>query len=75
MYLHQDWRDASKLQKISKKSKSVKETGPSYSQKSVPSDNPSRNISHKQKKYCKIGPDFKNAIPSFGCALTAIINI
>ena len=48
-----------KLQKTFKNS-SKKETGPSYGQKFVSSDNPSQNIWDKLKKYSKIGQDFKN---------------
>ena len=45
------------LQKMSKNS-SLKETGPSYSQKFVYSDNPGQNVWHKVKKSSKIGQDF-----------------
>ena len=57
------------------KNSSVKETGPSYSQKLVCSDNPGQNIWHKVKKYSKIGQEFKNVISNFACFLTAIVNV
>ena len=59
------------LTKISKNS-SVKETGPSYGQKFVSSDNPSQNIWYKVKKYSKIGQEFKNVISNYLFFLTAL---
>ena len=66
LYLHDNWRNAFSLQKISKNS-SVKETGPSYEEKFVSSDNPSQTICHNLKKYIKTGQDFKNVISNFAC--------
>ena len=37
--------------------------------------NSSQNISHKLKKYCKIGQDFKNVISNFVCFLAAIVSV
>ena len=37
--------------------------------------NPSQTIWHKEKKYSKIGQDFKNVISSFAYFLTAIVNV
>ena len=53
----------------------VKETGSSYGQKILSSDNPSQNIWHKLKKCIKIGQDFKNVISHFAWFLTAIVNV
>ena len=47
------------------KNSSLKETGPSYGQKFVCSDNPGQNIWHKVKKSSKIGQDFKNLLSNF----------
>ena len=74
LYLHHDWRNALKLQKISKNS-SVKKTGPSFGQNFVSSDNHSQNIWHKLKKYSKIGQDLKNVVSNFVCFLTVIVNV
>ena len=46
---------------------SGKETGPSYSQKFVSSNNPSQNIRHKLKQISKTEQDFKNVISNFTC--------
>ena len=54
------------LRKISTNSY-VKETWPSSSKKLVFSDNPSKNIWHKLKKYSKIGQNFNNVIYSSLC--------
>ena len=65
------------LKNISK-TLSVKETGPSYGQKFVFSDNPSQKNWHKVKKYSKIEQYFKNVISNFAnfaCFLTAIVNV
>ena len=45
----------------------MKDTGPSYSQKFVSSDNPSQNIWNKLKKYSKIRHDFENVTSNFEC--------
>ena len=37
--------------------------------------NSSQNISHKLKKYRKIGQDFKNVISNFVCFLAAIVSV
>ena len=69
--------DLGELKKTSK-NLSVNETGPSYGQKFVFSDNPSQKIWHKVKKYSKIGQYFKNVISNFanfGCFLTAVVNV
>ena len=47
----------------------------SYSQKVACSDNSEQFISHKVKKYSKIGQDFKNGKFNFACSLTAIVNV
>ena len=60
--------------KLSKHS-SMKDTGLSYCQKFVCSDNPVQNIWHKVKKYDKIGKDFKNITSNFACFLTANVNV
>ena len=57
------------------KNSSVKETGPSYGQIFVCSDNPGQNIWQKVKKYSKIGQDLKNVIYNFACFLTAVVNV
>ena len=46
------------------KNSGVNETGPSYGQKYLCSDNPGQNIWHKVKKYSKTGQDSKNVIPN-----------
>ena len=56
------------FQKMSKNS-SLKETGSSYSQKFICSDNPRQTIWQKVKKSSKIGQDFKNLLPNFECFL------
>ena len=43
--------------------------------KSLSSHNPSQNIWHKPKKYCKTGQEFDNLICNFACFLTAIVNL
>ena len=53
----------------------MKETGPSYGQKFVCSDNPGQNIWHKVKKFSKIGQDFKNVLSKFAYFLTAIAKV
>ena len=53
----------------------MKETGPSYGQKFVCSDNPGQNIWQRVKKYSKIGQDLKNVIYNFACFLTAVVNV
>ena len=57
------------------KSSCLEETGQSYGQKSVFSDNPGQNIWQKLKKFSKIGQDFKNLISNFGCNLRAIAKV
>ena len=46
------------------KNSSVKETGPSYGQKFLCSDNPGQNIWQKVRKYTIIGQDHKKVISS-----------
>ena len=57
------------------KNSSLKETGPSYGQKFVCSDNPGQNIWHKVKKFSKIGQDIKNMLSNFACFLTDIVSL
>ena len=57
------------------KNSSLKETGLSYGQKLVCSDNPEQNILHKVKKASKIGQDFKNVLSNFMCFLTGIVKV
>ena len=57
------------------KNSCLKETGPSYSQKFVCSDNPGQNIWQKVKKSSKIGQDFKKLISTFACLLRAIAKV
>ena len=57
------------------KNLSLKETGPSYGQTFVCSDNPGQNSWHKVKKSSKIGQDFKNLLSNFACFLTAIVKV
>ena len=57
------------------KNSCLKETGPSYGQKFVCSDNPGQNICQKVKKSSKIGQDFKNLISNFACFLRAIAKV
>ena len=44
------------------KNSGMNETGPSYGQKCLCSENPGQNIWHKVKKYSKTGQDSKNVI-------------
>ena len=74
LYVYHDWRNALRLQKMSKNS-SLKETGSNYGQKFVCSDNPSQNVWRKVKKFSKIGKDFKNLLSNFACFLTAIVKV
>ena len=57
------------------KNSSSKETGLSYGQKFVYSDNPRQNIWQKVKKSSKIGQDFKNLLPNFECFLRDIAKV
>ena len=61
-----------KFLKISKSS-SLKETGPSYCQMFVCSDNSRQNIWHRVEKCSKTGQDYKNLISHFACFLTAFV--
>ena len=57
------------------KNSSLKETGHSYGQKIVSSDNPVQNIWQKVKKPSKIGQDIKNLLPNFVFFLRAIARV
>ena len=57
------------------KNSSSKETGLSYGQKFVYSDNPRQNIWQKVKKSSKIGQDFKTFLPNFECFLRDIVKV
>ena len=54
---------------------SMKETGLSYGQKFVCSDNPGKNIWNKIKKFSKIGQDKKSLLSSFAGFLNAISKV
>ena len=56
---------------MSKKKRILKETGPSYDQKLVCSDNPRQNIWNKAKS-SKFEKEEKSLIPTFGYIFTAI---
>ena len=47
----------------------LKETGKSYGQTFVCSDNPGQNIWHEVGKHSKIGQNYKNFITTFACFL------
>ena len=57
------------------KNSSLKETGPSYGQKFVCSDNPGQNIWHKVEKSSKAGQDLRSLLSTFACFLTPIVKV
>ena len=57
------------------KNSSLKETGPSYDQKFVGSDDLGQNIGHKVKKSSNIGQNLKKFLSNFACFLTAIVKV
>ena len=73
LYFHSDWRNALRLQKLSKKS-SLKKTRPSYGQKFVCSGNPEQNIWNRVKKSNKIGQGLKRFIPNFACFFWEVLS-
>ena len=72
---YHDWRNAFKLQKMSKNS-SKKGTGPTYGQKLVCSgkDNSGRDTWCRVKKCSKVERNFKNK-SNFACFLAAVVSV